>query len=77
MKKVLESLHTGDHPPILVTHFDSEIEQILTHAWAEQRQIGWDQFLKGRISSKWGEAQAVYYQKNIITRDDLVYSNST
>ena len=76
MHYILESLHTGDHPPVLVTHFDSEIEQLLTQAWAEQRQIGWDQFLNGRLSCKWGDAQTVYYQKNIITRDNLVYSKS-
>ena len=60
MNAILESLHTGNYPPVLVMYFDSEIEQLLTQVWVEQRQIGWDQILKGRISSKWGDAQAVY-----------------
>ena len=30
-------------------------------AWAEQQLIGWDHILYGRLSSKWGQAQGIFY----------------
>jgi len=43
-------------------------------AWEEQREIGWDQILKGQLSSKWGKAQELYYYQNAITRDSKLHS---
>ena len=39
-------------------------------AWEEQRLIGWDQILKGRISTKWGKAQGLFYGNNPTTRKE-------
>ena len=42
----------------------------MREAWEEQRAIGWDQILKGRISSKWGKAQGMFYMSNPTTRQE-------
>ena len=31
--------------------------------------IGWGQVLKGRISTKWGRAQEIFYENNLDTQD--------
>ena len=44
------------------------MDTMVKNAWKEQTLIGWDQILKGRISSKWGIAQAIFYGNNEETR---------
>jgi hypothetical protein len=38
------------------------IMQDLTRAFNEQRNIGWDQFLRGRLAKSWADAIHTYYQ---------------
>ena len=38
----------------------NRLTDLLTEAVQEQNQIGWNNFMKGRISHKWGEAQQVH-----------------
>ena len=39
------------------------LTDLLDAAVTEQNKIGWGNFLKGRISSKWGDAQQVHYSR--------------
>jgi hypothetical protein len=39
---------------------DDEVGEIIRDAVEDQHIIGWDNFLKGRISIKWKHAQALY-----------------
>ena len=61
-------LRRGGTPPSNVTHFDSKIDKLVQRAWEEQKAIGWDQMLKGRISKYWGLAQGLYYRNNPDTK---------
>eukprot|EP00957_Ditylum_brightwellii_P006050 458112-Ditylum_brightwellii.AAC.1 len=38
----------------------NKLGDYLTDAVASQQELGWDNFLKGRITSAWGETQAVH-----------------
>jgi len=40
-----------------------KLTELLTEAVKEQNVIGWNNFMKGRISYKWGEAQQVHYSE--------------
>ena len=51
---IFSLLLRGDTPPFDITYFASNIEKIVQKAWTNQRAIGWDQVLKGRISKYWG-----------------------
>jgi hypothetical protein len=42
----------------------NEIDSLLQNALSEQNAIGWDQFLLGRISKKWGEIINMSENKN-------------
>ena len=63
--------------PTLLSHFNSEIDRMLKQAWDEQKAIGWDQILKGRLSGKWEKAQEIYYHHNVITRASKLYTKRT
>lgn len=56
------SLRCGDSPPSNITYIDSAIDKMVQKAWLDQLEIGWDQFLKGRVSKYWGVAQGLFYQ---------------
>ena len=71
---IISSLRHGTKTPKIITYFDSGIDRMVNEAWEEQRAIGWDQILKGRLSSKWGKAQEIYYHQNAITRDSKLHS---
>ena len=49
--------HTPHTPPDIPTPLDT----ITQDAIRAQNNIGWQHFLKGRISKHWSEAQAMYY----------------
>ena len=44
------------------------IGTLIHQAWDEQKQIGWFNLLKGRLSKKWGEAQEKFYRQHPDTR---------
>jgi hypothetical protein len=46
-------------------------KKILIDAYKEQKQIGWDQFMKGRLTIKWGEAFNKYRSDMITTKKHL------
>ena len=71
---IFSSLRHGTNAPTIITHFDSGIDRLVNEAWEEQRAIGWDQILKGQLSSKWGESQELYYYQNAITREYKLHS---
>ena len=64
LQSILNYLRGGGEAPTLVQHYDSSFDRTLILAWEEQRAIGWDQILKGRLSSGWGRAQNIYYRDN-------------
>ena len=74
--RIFIAFRCGDAPPSSPTYFDSEIDTLVNKAWAEQRTIGWDQILKGRISKYWGQAQGLYYRNNPDTRGNVYFSTS-
>ena len=55
----------------------SPVQATVFQAWQEQRAIWWGQLFKGRLSSKWGEAQGCYYKDNPDTRDSNHFSART
>jgi hypothetical protein len=76
MLKILKFIRT-DEAPVLVTHFESDMDRTIKEAWEEQKEIGWDQVLKGRLSSKWGVAQAMYYSSNVLLNASFQYTGET
>ena len=52
--RMFSALRCGDSPPSRVTYFESELDERVQLAWRDQRKIGWDQILKGRLSKHWG-----------------------
>ena len=69
--RIFSALRCGDSPPSRVTHFESELDDNVQMAWKDQRKIGWDQILKGRLSKQWGEAQGMFYKNSLETK--LIY----
>ena len=67
---MLQHLREGGEPPSFVNCFASPMDNLVKEAWEEQHLIGWDQLLKGRISSKWGKAQGLSYGNNLHTRHE-------
>lgn len=62
-KTIISSLALGIEPTIPTFELDN-LGKLMHSAWLEQGQIGWSQILKGRISTKWGEAQQAYYSSH-------------
>ena len=52
--------NTGDRPPQIP---DDEVGLQLSLAIEEQADIGWENFMKGRVSKKWGERHKYYTQR--------------
>ena len=73
MLYILKCIRT-DETPILVQYFESDMARATQEAWMEQQKIGWEQLLKGRLSSKWGAAQALYYSSNALLNDSFKYT---
>jgi hypothetical protein len=73
MLNILKFIRT-DETPILVNHFESDMDRTIKEAWEEQKKIGWEQVLKGRLSSKWGVAQALYYSSNVLLNESFKYT---
>jgi hypothetical protein len=71
---ILGYLRKGGSKPMLSSRFNSQIDILVREAWDEQELIGWDQILYGRISSKWGKAQGIYYDSNPDTRSKKYYT---
>ena len=65
---ILGYLRTGGCKPSFHSKFTSTLVKAVQQAWEEQERIGWDQILYGRISSKWGQAQSLFYASNPDTR---------
>ena len=42
----------------------------MEEAWREQKLIGWDQVLKGCLSSKWRKVQGMFYWNNVETKGE-------
>lgn len=52
-------LTDSDSPPRVPTYGSVLLADIMiTSAFSEQGQLGWDQLLRGRVSSRWGKAYA-------------------
>eukprot|EP00957_Ditylum_brightwellii_P091557 6971361-Ditylum_brightwellii.AAC.1 len=49
-------------PPIPQIPYDT-LGDTLWMAIEKHHKIGWDNFLKGRISTSWGTAQAIFHSK--------------
>ena len=64
LQSIFDFLRGGGEEPKLALYYDSAFDRTLTKAWREQKAIGWDQLLKGRLSSGWGKAQDIYYREN-------------
>ena len=64
LQSIFDYLRIWGEESTLALHYDSAFDRTLTMAWKEQRAIGWDQLLKGRLSSGWGKAQDIYYREN-------------
>ena len=76
MMRIFNSLRCGDAPPSVLSYFASDIDIEVQKAWTEQKKIGWDQILKGRLSKHWGRAQSLYYAHNPETRGNLGFSGT-
>ena len=74
--RIFISLRMGDAPPSPATHYDSALDMMVQRAWDEQRDIGWDQILKGRISKYWGMAQAMFYSNSPHIRGKQCFSGT-
>ncbi len=48
---------------------------LLTQAYSEQCQIGWDQFQRGRISKKWYNAYQCLCHNSGVSRDSALWSS--
>jgi hypothetical protein len=72
--KILGFLRRGGSKPTFRSRFTSRIDTIFREAWEEKEMIGWEQILYGRISSKWGQAQELFYDSNPDTRLVKYYS---
>ena len=42
---------------------DDKLTKLLSEAVQDQNKIGWNNFMKGRTSPKWGEAQQVHHSE--------------
>ena len=58
---ILSFLFHGTKTPKLITRFDSRIDWMVIEAWEEQQSSGWYQIFRGKLSSKWGKYQEIYY----------------
>ena len=67
---MLRHLRDGGEPPSFVSYIASPMDNLVMEAWEEQSLIGWDQILKGRIGTKWGKAQGLFYRNNSTTRKE-------
>ena len=58
--KIAQWCHMAPAPVPIIP--DDEVGEIIRDAIEDQHIIGWDNFLKGRISIKWKHAQALYIE---------------
>ena len=58
----------GGSKPMFRSIFTSRLDKLVKAVWEEQEKIGWEQIMYGRISSKWGQAQSLFYDSNPDTR---------
>ena len=72
--RILRSLRSGSTTPTMAFHFKSDIDRVVRDIWSEQEAIGWDQILKGILSTIRGKAQALCYDKIPNIRDSKLYS---
>ena len=56
---VRSGLGSGSHP--------SPLQRLISESRAHQAQLGWDMFLRGFISTKWGAAQEAYLAQRVDT----------
>ena len=73
--RIFSSLQCSNTPPSKVIYFESDLDELLQRDWVEQREIGWDQILKGRLSRSWGIAQVIFYKKCPETRGQMRFSS--
>ena len=51
-----ESLAKFGTPVVLLDSLSRGVDMLITSAYSEQTQLGWDQLLRGCMSNKWGKA---------------------
>lgn len=71
---IINVLRDGDDEPSMPGYIDLDFDRMVAKVWSKQQLIGWDYLLKGRISSRWGMAQGIYYSVNTDTRDRKHFS---
>lgn len=59
-------IHAQEYYPITVTRDDQGQQDSLLTAVHSQNEIGWEHFLKGRISNKWLELQEQYKDEELL-----------
>ena len=64
----------NESTPLYKSLHPSPIQDLVNQAWMEQQEICWGQLLKGRLSSKWGKAQDIYYRDNPDTKNCKYYN---
>ena len=52
----------------------SPVGILVYNAWEEQKRIRWSQLFKGRLSTKWGAAQDIYYTTHPDIKDNNSFS---
>ena len=76
-KKIISGIRTRtstmDTPSFTSDLFGTTLEQ----AWIAQKEIGWIQLLKGRLSSHWAQAQGVFNAENPDTRNRRHFNANT
>ena len=55
-------------------YFSASLTQDMIYQSWQEKTIGWGQLFKGRLSSKWGQAQEIYYRENSETRETQYFS---
>ena len=51
---IMSPRNRGEEPPHIISHYGSPFDDLVNQTRQEQKQLGWGQLMKGRISSKWG-----------------------
>ena len=73
--RIFIALKCGYAPPSAIIYFEFDIDNMINKVWVDQRTIGWDQILKGRVSKYRGQVQCLYYQNNPATRGNTYFSS--
>ena len=72
-KRVIGAMRAGMSPAPFLPK-DDKLGRLIGQAWKEQQTIGWDNMVKGRLSSKWALVQEAYYRSNPDTKTKKTFS---